>query len=141
MMVWSRNGQAQIYYKKQEYDAGLEQALIMLEMQPDDPLMLARVGSFYTAKGMSAEALEYGRQAARIAAGDPTIDLMLAGQHAQLGNEAEARKLLERAMAQRNSKYVSPGTIAIVYTHLGEFDEAINWLYVAVDEFDSFIFR
>jgi TolB-like protein/Tfp pilus assembly protein PilF len=141
MMVWSRNGQAQIYYKKQEYDAGLEQALIMLEMQPDDPLMLARVGSFYTAKGMSAEALEYGRQAARIAAGDPTIDLMLAGQHAQLGNEAEARKLLERAMAQRNSKYVSPGTIAIVYTHLGEFDEAINWLYVAVDEFDSFMFN
>jgi TolB-like protein/Tfp pilus assembly protein PilF len=141
MMVWSRNGQAQIYYKKHEYDAGLEQALIMLEMQPDDPLMLARVGSFYTAKGMSAEALEYGRQAARIAAGDPTIDLMLAGQHAQLGNEAEARKLLERAMAQRNSKYVSPGTIAIVYTHLGEFDEAINWLYVAVDEFDSFMFN
>jgi TolB-like protein/Flp pilus assembly protein TadD len=141
MMVWSRNGQTEIYYKKQEYDAGLEQALIMLEMQPDDPLMLAWVGSFYTAKGMSAEALEYGRQAARIAAEDPTVDLMLAGLHAQLGNEAEARKLLERAMAKRDSEYVSPGTIAIVYTHLGEYDEAIDWLYVAVDEFDSFMFN
>jgi adenylate cyclase len=141
MMVWSRNGQAEIYFKKQEFDAGLEQVLVMLEMQPDDPLMLAWVGSFYAAKGMSAEALEYGRQAARVAAGDPNIDLMLAGQHAQLGNEAEARRLLEQAMAQRDSQFVSPGTIAIVYTHLGEYEEAIDWLYVAVDEFDSFIFN
>jgi len=141
LMIWSRNGQAATYFKKQEYDAGLEQVLVMLEMQPDDPLMLAWVGSFYAAKGMSAEALEYGRQAARLAAGDPNIDLMLAGQHAQLGNEAEARKLLQQAMAQRDSKFVSPGTIAIVHTHLGEYDEAIEWLYVAVDEFDSFIFN
>ena len=66
---------------------------------------------------------------------------MLARQHAQLGNEAEARKLLEQAMAQRDSTFVSPGTIAIVYTHLGEHDEAIDWLNVAVDEFDSFIFN
>ncbi len=141
MMVWSRNGQAEIYFKKHEYDAGLEQVLIMLEMQPDDALLLAWVASFYVAKGMRAEALEYGRQAARVGPGDPTIELMLAGQHAQLGNEAEARKLLEQAMAQRDSKFVSPGTIAIVYTHLGEYDEAIDWLYVAVDEFDSFIFN
>jgi TolB-like protein/Tfp pilus assembly protein PilF len=141
MMVWSRNGQAEVYFKKQEYDAGLEQVLVMLEMQPDDPLLLAWVGSFYAAKGMSEEALEYGRQAARVAAGDPNIGLMLAGQHAQLGNEAEARKLLEQAMAQRDSTFVSPGTIAIVYTHLGEHDEAIDWLNVAVAEFDSFIFN
>jgi TolB-like protein/tetratricopeptide (TPR) repeat protein len=141
MMVWSRNGQAETYFKQHDYDAGLEQVLVMLEMQPDDPLMLAWVGSFYLAKGMSAEALEYGRQAARLAAGDPTIELMLAGQHAQLGNEAEARRLLGQAMAQRDSKFVSPGTIAIVHTHLGEYDEAIEWLYVAVDEFDSFIFN
>jgi len=141
MMVWSRNGQAEVYFKQRQYDAGLEQVLVMLEMQPDDPLMLTWVGSFYAAKGMSAEALEYGRQAARVAAGDPNIDLMLAGQHAKLGNEAEARKLLQQAMAQRDSKYVSPGTIAIVHTHLGEHEEAIEWLYVAVDEFDSFIFN
>jgi TolB-like protein/tetratricopeptide (TPR) repeat protein len=141
MMVWSRNGQAEVYFKQQEYDAGLEQVLVMLEMQPEDPLMLAWVGSFYVKKGMFAEALEYARQVARFAAGDPNIELWLAGLHAQLGNEAEARILLEQAMAQRDSKYVSPGTIAIVYTHLGEHDEAIEWLYVAVDEFDSFIFN
>ena len=141
MMVWSRNGQAEIYFKKQDYDAGLEQVLVMLEMQPNDPLMLAWVGSFYAAKGMSSEALGYTRQAAEIAAGDPNIDLMLAGQLAQLGDADEARQLLEQAMAQSDSRFVSPGTIAIVYTHLGEYDEAMDWLYVAADEFDSFIFN
>ena len=141
MTIWTRSGLAEVYFKQHEYDAGLEQVLVMLEMQPDDPLMLAWVGSFYVAKRMPAEALEYGKQAARLAAGDPNIELMLAGQHAQLGNEAEARKLLEQAMAQRDSMYVSPGTIAIVYTHLGQYDEAIDWLYKAVDEFDSFIFN
>ena len=141
MMIWSRSGLAEVYFKQQNYDAGLEQALILLEMQPDDPLTLAWVGSFYAMKGMRAQALEYGRQAATVGAGDPTIELMLAGQHAQLGNEVEARKLLEQAMAQRDTMFVSPGTVAIVYTHLGEYDEAIDWLYVAVDEFDSFIFN
>ncbi|NOR37669.1 MAG: tetratricopeptide repeat protein [Woeseiaceae bacterium] len=141
MMIWSRNGQAEVYLKQHEYDAGLEQALVMLEMQPDDPLMHAWVGSLYVAKGMHAKALEYGRRAERLGAGDPTIELMLAGQHAQLGNESKARKLLAQALARRDSKFVSPGTVAIVYTHLGEHDVAIDWLYVAVDEFDSFIFN
>jgi len=92
-------------------------------------------------KGMRAEALEYGRQAATVGAEDPTIALMLAGQYAQLGNEVEARKLLAQALAQRDSKFVSPGTIAIVYTHLGEYDEAIDWLHRAVEAYDSFIFN
>ncbi len=39
------------------------------------------------------------------------------------------------------SRFVSPGTIAIVYAHLGEYDEAIDWLNVAVEEFDSYIFN
>jgi tetratricopeptide (TPR) repeat protein len=103
--------------------------------------MHAWVGSFYVAKGMHAKALEYGRQAERLGAGDPTIELMLAGQHAQLGNESKARKLLAQALARRDSMYVSPGTIAIVYTHLGEYEVAIDWLYKAVDEFDSVIFN
>ena len=36
--------------------------------------------------------------------------------------------------------FVSPGSIAVVYTHLGEYDLAIDWLYRAVEANDSFIF-
>jgi len=33
---------------------------------------------------------------------------------------------IHKALAQRESMYVSPGTIAIAYTHLGEYDLAIE---------------
>jgi tetratricopeptide (TPR) repeat protein len=110
-------------------------------MQPDDPLILAWIGSVYALKGAPAEAREYGRQAARFAGGDPNLELYLAQLHALLGDEAEARELLEQALTQRDTMFVSPGSIAIVYTHLGEHETAIDWLYRAVDEYDSFIFN
>ncbi len=141
MTLWTRSTLAEVNFKRHDFDAALEQSLAVLEMQPNDPLTLVWIGQIYATKGMLAEAREYIRRAAEYIDGDPNIEVMLAGQHAQLGDEVEARKLLGQAMAQRGSKYVSPGTIAIVYTHLGEYDEAIDWLYVAVDEFDSFIFN
>ena len=140
MMVWSRNGLTEVYFKRHEYDAALEQALALLEMQPDDALMLAWTGYIYVANGLPAEALECARQAAELTGGDPNLELRLAGLYVLLGNEAEARRLLEKAMDQRESVFVSPGSIAVVYTHLGEYDLAIDWLYRAVEANDSFIF-
>jgi tetratricopeptide (TPR) repeat protein len=90
---------------------------------------------------MSAEAREYGLRAASLISEDPNLELYLAQLHALLGEGAEARELLENALAQRDSMFVSPGSIAIVYTHLGEHETAIDWLYRAVDEYDSFIFN
>jgi serine/threonine-protein kinase len=141
MMVWSRNGLAEVYFKQRDYEAATRHVTAILEMQPEDPLTLAWLGMIHAANGLQAEALEYTRQAAEYTDGDPNLELYLAGLHAQLGNEAEARRLLEEALAQRDSVFVSPGSIAIVYTHLGEYDQAIDWLYEAVEAYDSFIFN
>jgi tetratricopeptide (TPR) repeat protein len=139
--IWPRSGLSEVYFKQHDYDATLEQALVILEMQPEDVVMLAWIGSIYAMKGLPAEAREYGRQAARFAGEDPNLQLYLAQVHALLGDEAEARELLEQALAQRDAMFVSPGSIAIVYTHLGEHEMAIDWLYRAADEYDSFIFN
>jgi TolB-like protein/Flp pilus assembly protein TadD len=139
--IWPRSGLAEVYFKQHDFDATLEQALVLLEMQADDPLILAWIGSIYAFKGMPEKAWEYGRQAAGFMAGDPNLELYLAKLHALLGEEPEARELLEQALAQRDSMFVSPGSIAIVYTHLGEHEVAIDWLYRAVEEYDSFIFN
>jgi len=141
MMIWSRNGLAEVYYKQRDYDAALKHVLVILEMQPGDALTLAWTGYLYAANGMPAEALEYARQAAEFTDGDLNLELYLAGLHALLGNESEARRLLEKTMAQRESVFVSPASIAIVYTHLGEYDLAIDWLYRAVEAYDSYIFN
>jgi len=139
--IWPRSGLSEVYFKQHDYDATLEQALVILEMQPEDAVMLAWIGSIYAKKGMPAEAREYGRQAARFAGEDPNLQLYVAQVHALLGEEAEARKLLEQALSQRDVMFVSPGSIAIVYTHLGEDELAIDWLYRAVEEYDSYIFN
>jgi TolB-like protein/tetratricopeptide (TPR) repeat protein len=139
--IWPRSGLSEVYFKQHDYDATLEQALVLLEMQPDDPLILAWIGCIHAFKGVPEKAREYGRQAASFMAGDPNLELYLAQLHALLGEEAEARELLEQALAQRDAMFVSPGSVAVVYTHLGEHELAIDWLYRAVDEYDSFIFN
>ena len=141
MMIWSRNGMAEVYYKRGDYGAALEQALAILEMGPEDPLTLAWLGMIHAANGSKAKALEFARQAAEYTDGDPNLELHLAGIHAQLGNEVEARELLDNAMAQSDSVFVSPGSIAIVYTHFGEYGLAIDWLYRGVEAYDSYIFN
>jgi len=141
MMVWSRSGLAEVYVKQRNYDAALEQVLVILEMQPADGLTLFWAGSICMANGMPAEALEYASKAAGLADGDANLELHLAGLYALLGDASEARRLLARAMAQQESKFVSPASIAIVYTHLGEYGLAIDWLYRAVEAYDSYIFN
>jgi TolB-like protein len=141
MTIWSRNGLVEVYAKQHDFDATLEQALAILEMQPNDGMMLAWTGTIYMANGMREEALKLGEQAALFADGDPTVELILARLHAMLGNEVEARRLLQQALSKRDSMYVSPATIAIVYIRLGEYDTAIDWLYLAVEAYDSFIFN
>ena len=139
--IWPRSGLSEVYFKQHDYDASLEQALVLLEMQPDDPLILAWIGCIYAIIGMPAEARKYGRQAARFTGENPNLELYLAQMHARLGDEAEARELLEQALAQRDTMFVSPGSIAIVYTHLGEYEQAIDWLYRGLEEYDSYIFN
>lgn len=81
------------------------------------------------------------RRAARFTGENSNLELYLAQMHARLGDEVEAQELLEQALAQRDSMFVAPGSIAIVHTHLGEHELAIDWLYRVVEEYDSFIFN
>jgi tetratricopeptide (TPR) repeat protein len=110
-------------------------------MQPDDPLRIWWVGHIYALNGMPEEARKYNSRAFELANGDPNLELYNASLHALLGDETEARQILASVMAQGDSVFVSPASIAIVHSHLGEHEQAIDWLYRAVEEYDSFIFN
>jgi TolB-like protein/tetratricopeptide (TPR) repeat protein len=141
LMVWSRNGLGEVFFKQRDYAAAIKHVEAILEIQPEDPLTMVWLGNIHAAKGSHEEALKYLEMARQYTDGDPNLELWFAGLHAKLGNQVEARKLLEGALSQRDLMFVSPGSIAIVYTHLGELDRAIDWLYLAVAEYDSFIFN
>jgi tetratricopeptide (TPR) repeat protein len=50
------------------------------------------------------------------------------------GEKAKARKILRELEARARAGYVSPYHFAYVYTGLGDFDRAMDWLERAVAE-------
>jgi len=58
----------------------------------------------------------------------------LAITYARMGQQIEARKILEQLVQERQTRYVSAQTIAAVYVALGEKEEAFRWLDVAASE-------
>jgi TolB-like protein len=141
LTIWTRSALADVYYKRREYAAALDQALALLEMQPEDPLTLIWIGNIYAFMSADAEALEFAERADALAADDPNLIAYLAGLYARLNRSTESRQLLEHAIAGRDTSLVSSGFIALAYAHLGEHDSAIDWLYRAVQERDSALFN
>jgi len=110
-------------------------------MQPGDSLITGWIGWLYALNNMPGEALRYADEAIKLAGGDPNLELNAAVVYAMLGNVSEARDILTRAEARIDSQFISPGFIALVYTNLGESDQAFAWLERAVEVYDSFIFN
>lgn len=44
------------------------------------------------------------------------------------GNNAEARRVLDRLDGLSKERYVPPGSVAVIYAALGEKDQAFEWL-------------
>jgi len=138
---WTRNMLAEVIFKRREYGTAIEHAEVLLEMQPGDSLITGWIGWLYDLNNMPGEALRYADEAIKLAGGDPNLELNAAVVYAMLGNVSEARDILTRAEARIDSQFISPGFIALVYTNLGESDQAFAWLERAVEVYDSFIFN
>lgn len=141
LLIWTRNTLLEIFYKRRNYAAALEQLKAIQEMLPLGAGKVAWLGRIYERLGMLREAQECALQAADLAGDDPNLGLAVALLYATLGNEAEARAILERAEAQLDTQFVSPGYIAIVYANLDEKDLALTWLERALAAYDSLIFN
>ena len=138
---WARNMLSEVTCKRREYEGAIKHSMVMLDMQPDDPLMVGYIGWLYALNDMPMEALAYADKAMELAGGNPNMELNAAVVYAMLGKESTARDILTRAIAKTDSQFVSPGFIAVVYANLGESDQAFAWLERAVDVYDSFVFN
>jgi tetratricopeptide (TPR) repeat protein len=58
----------------------------------------------------------------------------LAITYARMGQQIEARKILDQLLQERQTRYVSAQTIAAVYVAFGEKEEAFRWLERAAAE-------
>jgi predicted Zn-dependent protease len=141
LALWARSALVDFYYKLRDFDGALEVVQLLLEITPDDAVWLAYAGQLYAEKQEPLKALSYAKKAVGLTGGDPNIELSVALIYATLGDQFEARKILQQIDLESATQLVSPGYLASVYANLGENDLAMASLVRAVDEYDSWIFN
>jgi serine/threonine-protein kinase len=119
---------AYVLYSQRCYDEAIAEAQEALRIQPDFPVAMNILWSFYEKKGMEREAFEAAKVFARVTYNDPRIEAALDEGYAQ-GGYAEAMKRGAKALiALLPETFCLPNDIAQFYIMAGEKDKAIEWL-------------
>jgi TolB-like protein len=122
-----------------EWDVGIDQAHLVLKLDPSAFWGHFVMGVAYRGKRMFGEAILAHRRAMEMSGGMAGLIGWLGLTLGLSGNAAEARSLLERLQAKAAQGYVPPTSCAWIYLGLGEMDRAFDWLDRAVDECDQFM--
>jgi TolB-like protein/Flp pilus assembly protein TadD/tRNA A-37 threonylcarbamoyl transferase component Bud32 len=129
---------ASAYYYMRHYDAAIEQYRKTSELDPSlSPPPLFLLGQAIERKGMYDQAIAECQKALRIHAHDPAIVSVLGYVYAVSGRKSEAQKLLNELMDSWKQRYFSPIDVALVYTGLGDKDQAFAWLDRAYEARDG----
>jgi tetratricopeptide (TPR) repeat protein len=107
-----------------------------LELSPDFGGAYLRLGEAYEQKGMYKEAIAVLRQRLTMPDRRPGLALIssLGHAYAVAGQRAEAQKMLNELHGLTKTRYVSAYHVGLIYTGLGDKEQAFHWLGKAADE-------
>jgi len=121
-------------------DEALEQILRTKEMDPNFLLTRHRLALLYADRGMYDEALAEGNEMLHISNGRLGAST-LGYIYAKMGKRKEALDQIDSLVSESQKRFVSPGSIAMIHTILGDKDEAFEWLERANQEHDLLAVR
>jgi DNA-binding winged helix-turn-helix (wHTH) protein/TolB-like protein/Tfp pilus assembly protein PilF len=127
-----------IYYLSGQNDKAIEQCRKILELDPSSFPARRYLGLAYEAKGMHAEAIAEFQKGVKLS-GSPLMLALLGHAYAASGKTAEAKQVLNDLQQLQDQRYVSPYTVAAIYTGLGDQEQAFKWLQKAVEERDIWL--
>ena len=137
-------GVGRAYFWARRYDEGLAHLQKTLERDPKYADTHWSLGLNFEGKKMYAEAIAAYQRAislsktAEFPEGKPEMIAALGHAYAVSGRRSEASKIVEQLQELINQQsYVSPYSIALVYTGLEEKDQAFEWLDRAYKERDE----
>ena len=128
------------YFLARQYDKAIELYRKGLEKKPDNAHAHILLGEAYVAKGMIAEGVAEMQKGmaldASLAKAPERWDRypLLAYAYAAAGRRDEALKILDAQKELAKQRYVSPYNFAIIYTGLGDKDQAFAWLGKCVEQ-------
>jgi serine/threonine-protein kinase len=129
----------QTYYWARRYDEALAQYQKSIAIERTHPGAYSGVGVVYEQKGMYTQAIEAFQQA--IDSTERTSNLLgfLGHAYALSGKKTEALKILNELKQMQKVRYVSPYDLAVLYTGLGDKDQAIEQLNKAYQQRSGWI--
>jgi eukaryotic-like serine/threonine-protein kinase len=128
------------YYARQ-YDAAIAEARKVLDMDPNSISAHDLLGSAYLAKGVYEKAVAEYQVIVGNSDRDPLRLVSLARAYSLAGRRPEAEKIAAQLTAAASTQYVPPLFLGVIYTALGDNDQAFSWLEKAYREHDSFMVR
>jgi serine/threonine-protein kinase len=116
------------FYEARRYDEAVQQLRKTLELEPSYAQAQYTLGLAYVQTGKFDEAIRELQEGIRLSGGSRTITGALGYAYARAGKTGDARQVLEELMAQPGGRYVSPYTVALIFTGLSDHDRAFEWL-------------
>jgi serine/threonine protein kinase/tetratricopeptide (TPR) repeat protein len=127
-------GVANVLFFARRFDEAIEQCLRSLDLDPGSVASHIVLRWSYEMSGHCDDALRVYEQEGAFAGDTPTTRAKRAHVYASCGRADEAREILRGLVARRDEEWVTAYEIAVVYSLLGERDEAFAWLTLAADE-------
>lgn len=123
-----------VFHNARRYDEAIEQCRKALELDANFGSALMGLVQAYGEKGMFQEAIAELERLRTVTRGEPFPTELLAWTYARAGRRREALKLLDELNAESQRRYISPLSRSLVYTALGDKDQAFAWLEKAYAE-------
>jgi adenylate cyclase len=139
--AWTRSTVAEIAYKMRDYNLAMEQVERLLDTEPDDHLTITWRGQIFALTDRREEAIRCADQVSNDREASINNKLFAAVIYAMVGDDQQARAIVEDAERISADIFVAPGAMASVYANLGDTDRAIELLEEAIDAYDSAIFN
>jgi tetratricopeptide (TPR) repeat protein len=122
-----------------QYERGLEQALKLVELEPEHQVAYMVLRQVYLGMQKFEESVSALRHAVEISSEFPLMLGWLGLALGLGGHTVEARRMLERLRAIASERFVLPTSFAWIHLGLGEIDDAFRWMERAIDRNDGWI--
>jgi TolB-like protein/Flp pilus assembly protein TadD len=128
--------EGRILHFARRFDEAIGQFQKILELDLNFIPAHCDLGASMEERGMLRQALAEFETCVALSHGGPLYVAAVAEVHARLGNRENALKMLGELL-EAQDLYVSPFSIAFIYSSLGELNEAFSWQEKAYQERDA----
>ena len=122
------------YYQARRFSDSIAPYQVSLSIDPHYAVAVINMGRAYQQMGMHPQALQAYQSILAFAPHDPALLALLGHLDAVSGQPAAARGIISQLQQISSGKYVPSLYVAMIYTGLGDQDQAFTWLDKAYAE-------